>query len=118
VETRKRFSSYDKEDGISDPLRSEPHMIPRSGRPSTVSTSFPQHKIFWSPYFPGSYRLISLQRKSNLPAGESSSGAFERIGNEDREWRQRDSYNVEYRKSEEKRGPSLRLSSVFGMTTL
>jgi len=31
----------------------------------------------------------------NLPAGESSSGAFERIGNEDHEWRRRDSCNEE-----------------------
>ena len=59
------------------------------------------------PTFPGNYRLISLQRKSNLPAGESNQGAFERIGNEDREWRRGDSYNEEYRGSEEKRGPKL-----------
>ena len=43
----------------------------RTRATSTKSTSFPQHKMFWSPWFPGSDRLFSLQRKSNLPAGES-----------------------------------------------
>jgi hypothetical protein len=39
-----------------------------------AKTTAPQCKVFWSPRFRGRDRLFSLQRKSNLPAEESSPG--------------------------------------------
>jgi hypothetical protein len=64
--------------GDGQPLRLEIGndglFIIRSRATSTKSATFPQHKMFWSPWFLGGYGLFSLQRKSNLPAGESSTG--------------------------------------------
>ena len=53
-------------------------------RLSTIRTLFPQHKMCGSQQFPRRYRVLSLQRKSNLPAGESGLLPSSRIGNETR----------------------------------
>jgi hypothetical protein len=47
------------------------YLGPTGRATSTIGTAFPQHKMFWSPRFPGTMDYYSIQRKSNLPAEES-----------------------------------------------
>jgi len=54
-------------------------------RVSTFIPAFPHPKIFCEPYFATSCGVVSLHRRSNLPAEERRIKVFGRIGNETHE---------------------------------
>jgi hypothetical protein len=71
---------------------------------STIGTTFPQYKMFWSPWFPGSESTILTSTEEQSSSRREEPTTFKRLGNGNRELYRGDSHNKKDRKSEEKRG--------------